>query len=232
MSATNSSFSRLTNRIFPRMPDFYRLIIEECNLADHAATTLEEYVRTGHHSRTLLIARLDQEGERLRQRNLDILKNAFATPMDRVDLYRAFTSTDCILGYAHAITTEMDELHIATNRSIQQMVELLREAVLTLGTGYRKLATDEVAAADQDAQAVIQACKRIETLFREALANLFTGEQYVEHMQARQEEAEVQAMHYVLDIFKRREIYRHISDAARDMRAASNILHHIVVKVA
>ncbi|MBF0294919.1 MAG: DUF47 family protein [Magnetococcales bacterium] len=232
MSATSSSFSRLTNRIFPRMPDFYHLIIEQCNLADRAAATLEEYVQTGHHSRTLLIARLEQEGERLRQRNLNTLKNAFATPMDRVDLYRAFTSTDCILGYAHTIATEMDELHITTNRSIQQMVEVLHEAVLTLGIGYRKLATAEVAEADQDAQAVIQACKRIETLFREALANLFMGEKHVERMRTRQEGAEVQAMHYVLDIFKRREIYRHISDAALDLRAAGNILHHIVVKVA
>lgn len=231
MSGSSTTFSKLTNRVFPRMPNFYGLILEQCELANQTAALLEEYVQTGNKSRADQIMKLELDGETLRQRNLDVLKNAFATPMDREDIYRAYTSVDCILSHAHNIVSEMDSLGIKTDKYITEMVAALRNSVETLGAGYKKLATSP-ADADKDAQLVLKARKTIEKSFRAGLAQLFQGDKYVTMMQEKQAGAEAQAMNYVLDIFRRREIYRQLFDAGIEMGKAGRVLHDIVVQVA
>ncbi|MBF0213668.1 MAG: DUF47 family protein [Magnetococcales bacterium] len=231
MSGSSTTFSKLTNRVFPRMPDFYGLILDQCELANQTAALLEEYVQTGNKSRADQILKLEQDGEVLRQRNLDVLKNAFATPMDREDIYRAYVTVDCILNHAHSIVSEMDALQIKTDPYITDMTAALRNAVENLSDGYKKLASAP-AESDKDAQLVFKARKNIEKTFRSALTQLFQGDKYIQMMQEKQAGAEAQAMSYVLDIFKRREIYRHLLDAAIDMKNAGKVLHDIVVQVA
>ncbi|MEO5331127.1 MAG: DUF47 family protein [Magnetococcus sp. YQC-5] len=231
MSGSSTTFSKLTNRVFPRMPNFYGLILDQCELANQAAALLEEYVQTGNKSRADQILKLEADAEAMRARNLDVLKNAFATPMDREDIYRAYTTVDCIISYAHSIVSEMDSLNIKTDKYITDMTAALRNAVETLGAGYKKLSTSP-ADADKDAQLITKARKDIEKIFRSALTQLFQGDSYVKKMQDKQAGAEAEAMTYVLDIFKRREIYRHLYDAAIDMKQAGKVLHDIVVQVA
>ncbi|MEO5378872.1 MAG: hypothetical protein H7832_13990 [Magnetococcus sp. DMHC-6] len=231
MSGSSSSFAKLTNRVFPRMPDFYALILDQTVLAVQAAALLEEYVQTGAKSRADQIRKLEADGEVLRQRNLDVLKNAFATPMDREDIYRANVSVDCILSYASNIVGEMDTLGIKTDASITEMVALLRNAVETLAAGYKKLGSSP-AAADQDAQLVSQARGKIEKSFRSGLAKLFKADEYAQMMLEKKPGAEAEAMKFVMDVFKRREIYRHLFDAGIEIGNAGRVLHDIVVQVA
>ncbi|MBF0178539.1 MAG: DUF47 family protein [Magnetococcales bacterium] len=231
MGGSSTTFSKLTNRVFPRMPNFYGLILEQCDLANQAAALLEEYVQTGNKSRADQILKLEQDAEVMRQRNLDVLKNAFATPMDREDIYRAYTTVDCIISYAHNIVSEMDTLNIKTDQYITDMVATLRNSVEILGAGYKKLSSSP-ADSDKDAQLVGAARKKIEKSYRAAIAKLYQGDTYVQKMQQKQAGAEAEAMSYVLDIFKRREIYRHLFDAAIDMGSAGKVLHDIVVQVA
>jgi hypothetical protein len=46
------------------------------------------------------------------------------------------------------------------------------------------------------------------------------------------ENAEAEAMMYVIEVFKRREIYRHLSNAADRLAHAASVLHDIVVQIA
>ncbi|MBF0126136.1 MAG: DUF47 family protein [Magnetococcales bacterium] len=230
MSESTTLLAKLSNRVFPRVPDFYGLIMQQCLLANQAATLLEEYLSTSDKTCAAKILKLEQDGEVLRQRNLDILKSAFATPLDREDIYRAITSVDCILSYAQNIVFEMDTLEIKADSFMQEMVATLRQSVETLGSGYQKLSTSP-SDAGQAAMAVIKSRRTIEKIFRDALSQLFQGENHVQRIQERQSGAEAQAMTYVLDIFKRREIYRHIFDAGIDIKKAGKTLHDIVVQV-
>ncbi|MBF0164945.1 MAG: DUF47 family protein [Magnetococcales bacterium] len=231
MGGSSTTFSKLTNRVFPRMPNFYGLILEQCELANQTAALLEDYVQTGNRSRADMILKLEQDADTLRRRNLDVLKNAFATPMDREDIYRAYMTVDCVISHAHNIVSEMDTLGIQTDPFITEMIATLRNAVETLSSGYKKLASSP-ADSDTDAQLVGLAKKKIEKSFRAALAKLFEGDEYVRKMKEKQEGAEAQAMMYVMDIFKRREVYRQIFDAAIDMGDAGEVLHDIVIQVA
>ena len=67
--------------------------------------------------------------------------------------------------------------------------------------------------AAKNADAACKCERKCEKAYRRALAELFQGDDY-------------------LNMFKRREIYRHLSNAADRVAAAGNRLHDIVVKIA
>ncbi len=46
-SSSNSVVSRLVDRVFPIMPDFYGLMSEQCDLAVEAMDALVEFMETG-----------------------------------------------------------------------------------------------------------------------------------------------------------------------------------------
>ena len=56
---------------------------------------------------------------------------------------------------------------------------------------------------------------RVEEVYREALADLFTGPKNLEH---------------IVKMLKLREIYRHLSNAADRVDEAANVIAHIVIK--
>jgi uncharacterized protein Yka (UPF0111/DUF47 family) len=91
------------------------------------------------------------------------------------------------------------------------MAMRLHEGVLALINGFAKLKTAPAAAA-ADADAARKAERKVEKIYRRALADLFQGDDYI-------------------TMFKRREIYRHLSNAADRMAHCANTLHDIVVKM-
>ena len=80
-----------------------------------------------------------------------------------------------------------------------------------LALGFASLATDPASAAAQ-ADAARKAERKVEKAYRRAIAELFQGDDYI-------------------NMFKRREIYRHLSNAADRMANCANTLHDIVVKM-
>jgi uncharacterized protein Yka (UPF0111/DUF47 family) len=57
---------------------------------------------------------------------------------------------------------------------------------------------------------------RVEQVYREAVAQLFSGPEDVQH---------------VMKMLKLREIYRHLSNCADRGDAAANVIHNIIVKM-
>jgi hypothetical protein len=91
------------------------------------------------------------------------------------------------------------------------MSRFLLIGVQALEAGFGKLAVSPADAAT-DADAARKAERKVEKLYRKALAQLFTGDDYIA-------------------MFKRREIYRHLTNAAERMAHCANTLHDIVVKM-
>jgi hypothetical protein len=92
-----------------------------------------------------------------------------------------------------------------------EMVKQLKEGTQALRDGFARLRRSPSMAHDC-ADAGRKAERRIEKLYRAALADLFRGDDY-------------------LNMFKRREIYRHLSNAGDRLARAANTLHDIVVKI-
>ena len=95
------------------------------------------------------------------------------------------------------------------------MASLLCEAAREIHMGVQRLA-DHPGVAEDHAVRAKALENRVETVYREALADLFHRPQDVEH---------------VVEMLKLREIYRHLSNAADRGDEAANVLSDIVVKM-
>jgi uncharacterized protein Yka (UPF0111/DUF47 family) len=228
---SNSIVSRVVNRVFPVMPDFYGLVNEQCDLAVEALNVFVEFMETGDEAKAVRVRELEKAGDELKARNIDVLNEAFSTPMDREDLYRAITSVDHVINYAKTTTREMEVLQVTPDQYTLELAILLRDGTVALQRGFAKLSTAP-ATAEEDAQAARKAERNAEKAYRRALAELFAGDDYVQMLNGHEEGAEAKAMQFVIEMFKRREIYRHLSNAADRLARAGDTLHDIVVKIA
>ena len=206
-----SLLQRILERIFPKTPDFFKLLTEQCAQVSHSVDDLVEFMETGNEELGKKIRQDEHEADLIKMRNIHILNEAFSTPIDREDIYRAITDLDRIVTYCKTTVSEMDVLGVTPDTFIVEKSKLLQEGVDALVAGFGKLGSDPQTAAN-DADTARKAQRRVERLYRIALAELFKGDDYV-------------------NMFKRREIYRHLSNAAHNMAHCANTLHDIVVKI-
>lgn len=229
---SNSAVSRLVDRVFPIMPDFYNLINEQCDLALEAMEAFVIFMETGDPEKAEQVAALEHQADTIKERNIDILNKSFATPMDREDIYRAITRIDHILNYGKSTVREMEVLRQSPDKYMLEMAVFLRDGAEALQSGFKKLSTSP-ADAKQDAEAARKSERNTEKAYRRALAELFDPEDYIDKLKDKEQhiDASIQAMNHVVDIFKRREVYRHLSNAADRLARAGEVLHDIVVKI-
>lgn len=204
-------FRRLFERVFPKMPDFFVLLTDQCQHVAHTTGLLVEFMESGNPQVGQQIRQDEHEADRIKVRNLHTLNEAFSTPIDREDLYRAIIDLDEVVNYCKTTVSEMDVLGLAPDKRCLEMAMHIKLGTDALALGYAKLARQPAAAAE-DADTARKAERKVEKAYRRAIAELFQGEDYI-HM------------------FKRREIYRHLSNAADRMANCANTLHDIVVKM-
>jgi uncharacterized protein len=120
------------------------------------------------------------------------------------------TSDAAIVNYCKDAVNEMDAFGLTPDAFTLDMAKLLPEGVCYLEAGFGNLGKMPVQASG-DADRARKAERKVDKLCRRALAALFQGDDHV-HM------------------FKRREIYRHLTNAAECMAHCANTLHDIVVK--
>jgi uncharacterized protein Yka (UPF0111/DUF47 family) len=230
-SNSESGIVRLIDRVFPRMPDFYGRINDQCVLAVEAIEALVDFMETGTPEKADRVRALEKRGDELKARNQAILDKAFATPLDREDIFRAIVGIDHIINYAKTTVREMEVLELQPDPYMLEMAVLLKEGTEALQRGFAMLSTTP-ADADREAQAARKAERRTEKVYRRAIVELFKVDDLATMLDEKVEGAESRAMMTVIDIFKRREIYRHMSNGADRLAHAGDNLHDIVVKIA
>jgi uncharacterized protein Yka (UPF0111/DUF47 family) len=228
--SSNSVVSKLVNRVFPTMPDFYTLMNSQCDLLVQAMEAFVEYMEDGSDEKAIRVRELEKQGDELKSQNVDTLNRAFATPMDREDIYRAIVALDMVINYAKTSTREMEALQLAPDKYMLQIASEFHHGAQALQAGFRKL-TSNPAQAEEDAAAARKAERNVEKIYRRALAELFDVSDMVTMLEAKTEGAEAKAMMAVVEMFKRREMYRHLSNGADRMAEAADRLHDIIVKI-
>ena len=231
MSADKDSLlTRLVDRVFPRMPDFYSLLNEQCDLVVEAMEVFVQFMENGDKALAKQVRALEKRGDELKARNTDILNKSFSTPMDREDIYRAIATIDHIVNYAKTTTREIEVLNVEPDKYMLELAVLLKEGAYALQRGYKKL-SENPSQADEDAQAARKAERSSEKVYRRALGELFGEESYISVLENADTNTRVTAINLVLDIFKHREVYRHMSNASDRLARAGEVLHDIVVKI-
>ena len=152
--------------------------------------------------------------------------------MDREDIFRAIMAIDEVLNYAKTTVREMEALEIKPDQHMIAMAQLVRDGAYSLKSGYSKLSTNPMDA-EVDAAATRKGERNTEKEYRSALADLFSPDKEIEAaLRAGTPGAQADAFLHMMEVLKRREVYRHLSNAADKLEHAGSVLHDIVVQIA
>ena len=198
-------------RIFGRKKkvDFYQLLLDQAEKTLDGCKALVAFLEAEGPAERLEM--IEKEADDIRRILIDELNQTFITPIDREDIFALSRAVDDVLDYAYNTVNEMQIFEVDANEHLCRMAELLTEGAEHLVSAMRHLQMNPNVAVEHAVRA-----KRIENkmndLFLIALKQLFSGSD------PRQ-------------MFKYREIYRHINRSADTVDEAANIISNIVVKM-
>ncbi len=203
--------------IFKKKPNkFIALLIEQSALTFQGVEYLQEYMKTHEHELAKRLTMTEKEADEVRRILIAELNRTFVTPIDREDIFALSRAIDDVLDYAYSTVSEMDVLNVDPTSFMTRMTSLLKDATYELYMGAQRLEEHPAVTADH-AQRAKALEKRVEAVYREAIADIFSGPEDV---------------HHVFEMLKRREVLRHLSNAADRVDEAGNLLADIVVKMA
>jgi uncharacterized protein Yka (UPF0111/DUF47 family) len=209
--ANKPIFRRLYERVFPTVADFFGMLGEQSANAAETTRLLVEFMETGDVAVSQRVRADEHEADRVKASNLGVLSEAFSTPIDREDIHAAIMTLDDIVNYCKSTVVEMDVLGLTARQAQPGNGDAPARGRRSPGAGLAASASDP-AAAGGDAAAARKAERTVEKAYRRAIVELFQGDDY-------------------LHMFKRRETYRHMSNAADRVADAAAALDNIVVKL-
>ena len=193
---------------------FIELLIKQAEFAVEGLQALLKYVAEPDESLAQRVNEIEKEADEVRRILIDELNRTFVTPIDREDIFALSLTVDDILDYANTTVEEMNMLEIKPNKYIERMVSLLTDAAREIHMGVLRLESHPSVANDHAVRAKALE-NRVETVYREAIADLFHLPRDVDH---------------IVEMLKLREVYRHLSNAADRGDVAANVIGDIVVK--
>jgi len=199
----------------PRQSNFIRLLTEQAKMTLQGLERLQEYMEQQDEVKAKEVDRAEKEADELRRILIDELNRTFVTPIDREDIFALSRAIDDVLDYAHTTVDEMEILNVEPNNYLRRMVSLLVQAGNEIYLAMQRLERHPRVAAEH-AQRAKALENRVERVYREALAELFSGPEDV---------------HHIVNMLKLREVYRHLSNAADRGDEAGNVISDIVVKM-
>jgi uncharacterized protein len=193
---------------------FLALIIQQAEFAVLGMDALKQYARNPDLTLAERVTQLEAEADEVRRILIDELNHTFVTPFDREDIFALSLTIDDILDYAESTVDEMAMLNVKPNPYLERMVSLLSDAAIEIYRGVQRLEDHPNVANDHAVRAKALE-NRVESVYREALADLFKDPVGLDD---------------IMDMLKLREIYRHLSNAADRGDQAANVIGDIVVK--
>jgi predicted phosphate transport protein (TIGR00153 family) len=202
--------------LFKSKPNkFLQLILEQAAQTSQGIDYLKDFMSTSSHESAEALTRTKKEADETRRILIDELNRTFITPFDREDIFSLSRAIDDMLDYAYTTVDEMEILKVRPTDYMVRIASLLSDAANEIHLAVQRLERNPKVAIDH-AQRAKALENRVESVYREALANLFKGPEDVKH---------------IMKMLKTREVYRHLSNLADKGDEAADIISDIVVKV-
>lgn len=202
-------------RFFKRREEkFNKLIEEQAALTLEGLMLLVKYLETQEPELAEKLSLKEKEADEVRRILIDELNHSFVTPFDREDIFALSRSIDDVIDYADSTVSEMEVLKVDPTPFMRRIASLLKDAAYEIFQAVQRLQKNP-AVATEHAQRAKTLENRVESVYREAIADLFKGPE---------------DLHHVVEMLKLREVYRHLSNAADRGDEAANIIADIVVK--
>ncbi len=203
-------------RIFKKKQNvFLKLIHDQASLTLEGLEALKAFMNSQDPAASALLSTKEKEADEARRILIDELNKTFITPFDREDIFLLSRTIDDVLDYAYSTVSEMEILKVEPTNYMQSMASILRDAAYELLMAVDRLEKHPGVANDH-AQRAKALENRVEEVYREALADLFSGAEDIQH---------------VIKMLKSREVYRHLSNAADRGDEAANVIADIIVKI-
>jgi predicted phosphate transport protein (TIGR00153 family) len=193
---------------------FIKLIHEQAALTLEGMELLKSYVTTPDQTLADKLTMKEKEADEARRILIFELNKTFITPFDREDIFALSRAIDDVLDYAYSTMTEIVILKVEPTPFMVRICSLLRDATFELLKGVERL-EDHPGVTSEHAQRAKALENKVEDVYREALADMFT---------------ETDDNKQLVKMLKLREVYRHLSNAADRGDEAANVLADIVVK--
>jgi predicted phosphate transport protein (TIGR00153 family) len=197
-----------------RQSIFIKLIHDQAALTLQGMEALKAYMAEDNTAAERLVT-TEKEADEARRILISELNKTFITPFDREDIFALSRTIDDVLDYAYSTVTEMEVLKVRPTPFMLRIAAILRDAAYELLMAVDRLELHPEVA-NEHAQRAKNLENRVEDVYREALADLFSGAEDIKH---------------VMKTLKSREVYRHLSNAADRGDEAANVIANIVVKI-
>jgi predicted phosphate transport protein (TIGR00153 family) len=195
---------------FHKRFDFYQMLVDQARKSEEGIHLLCEFMRSPNEELGKKVEAAEEEADILRRNLIDALNRTFVTPFDREDIFTLSRAIDDVIDYAKSTVAEMGVFEVQTNEHLKKMAD-----ALFLGSKHITAAVAGLREMDLGVQEHLIRAKKAENLmehlYREALVDLFKDKD-------------------VVNLFKMREIYRHLSNAADRGDEAADIISDILVK--
>ena len=201
--------------LFKKKEDiFHSLIEQQAEITYQGLQILEKHLANPNPELAEQLSLKESEADEVRRILIDELNSTFVTPFDREDIFALSRSIDDVLDYAYTTVNEMVILNVTPTPFMQRIASLLKDATYEIYLAVQRLPKHPAVAIDH-AQRAKALENRVEAVYREAIADLFNSADNIEH---------------VVEMLKKREVYRHLSNAADRGDEAANVISDIVVK--
>jgi uncharacterized protein len=201
--------------LFQRKPNkFITRLLEQAAIVVDGTQALIDYMEKPGKKNAARVRDIEKQADEVRRILIDELNRTFVTPFDREDLFGLSRAIDDVLDYAYSTTNEMDILAVVPNDYLRTMAEMLHNAAEEIHLAMERL-EHHPGVADTHAVRVKGIENRMETLYAEALASLFSEPRNIKD---------------VVNMLKLREIYRHMYHALGSAEQAANFINDIVMK--
>ena len=194
---------------------FIKLLRQQAEKVQEGVNGLLLYVTENSEEGATILERCEKEGDELRRILVDELHDTFVTPFDREDIYQLSLYLDDVLDYAYTMMLEMKLLGIQSDKYLTRMVMRVQEAADELLLAMERLDDNPKVALDHSRRTKHRE-NQVERIYREAIADLFSGPEDI---------------HHVMEMMRIREVYRHISNAADQADQAANVIGVVVMKM-
>ena len=201
----------LADLFLPAREDRFLLLLDQhVRILSQVAGAFRSYVNEGAPSLSDDIDQLEKQADDCLSELTGALRDAFVTPIDRQDIYNLGEALDDMIDYFNNASREISLFKVSTTDHMRAIAGILDDSAGLIAASVRCLKSDPPRAWELAREA--QRCEnRVEDRYRKALAELFDGDD----------------MH---QIFKLREVYRHLSNSADRADAIGRLIGKIVIK--
>lgn len=195
----------------PEMPDVIGMLSRQFEVTTEGVDALVEWAR-GDSSQADHIRALEHRGDEHKRELEAALTTAFTTPLEPEDLYTLSRGIDWILNLSKDLVRESEVMACPPDPPLAEMCVALADAVHLLSEAVERLGAKTGDATDK-ANEALRAQRRIEKIYRDAMAGLVETDD-------------------LREVISRRELYRRVSRIGEVVVDVAERVWYAVVKEA